>query len=250
MTTMISIDVKRALRNPGIFFIIGIPVLMYLIFGAAQEYGQMDIGKGNVAMAVMIGMAAYGAASATVALATVASVERLQGWGRQLALTPLTTGRYILVKSLTATAFAAVTLAIIYAVAAPTGAKATPTAWVVSFLIILAGSLPFALLGLAVSYIFRSEVATTVGSALLLLFAFAGNLFVPLSGALLEFSRFTPMWGYITLARWPVTEGVWTTGTGEPISYELWQGALSLGLWTLIFAALAVLAMRRKGARP
>lgn len=250
MTTMLAIDTKRALRDPGIIFIIGIPVLMYLIFGAAQEYGQETIGNGNVAMAIMVGMSAYGAASATISLATTAAIERLQGWGRQLSLTPLPTGKYILIKSLTAVLFATITIAIIYAVAAPTGAEATPSAWAQSFIVLLLGSLPFAMFGLALSYLFRSEVATAVGSGLLLLAAFAGNLFVPLSGALLDFSRFTPMWGYITLARWPVTEGYWTTSQGIPYSDELWQGALSLGVWTVIFAVFATVVMRRKGARP
>lgn len=250
MTTMLAIDTKRALRDPGIIFIVGVPVLMYLIFGAAQEYAQEPLENGNIAMAIMIGMAAYGAASATVAIASTAAVERLQGWGRQLSLTPLSTGRYVLLKSITATLFAAITIGIIYAVAAPTGAQATPNGWALSFLVLLVGALPFAMFGLALSYVFRSEVATSVGAGLLLLFAFAGNLFVPLSGALLEFSRFTPMWGYITLARWPVSAGSWSTSTGEIYHDELWQAALSLGVWTLIFAGFAALVMRRKGARP
>ncbi|MEW6862468.1 ABC transporter permease [Trueperella pyogenes] len=246
---MFIIDVKRTFRDPGVIFVIGIPVLMYLIFGAAQSYGQQPIGNGNVAMAIMVGMAAYGATSATVSLASSAGVERLQGWGRQLALTPLTAGRFALNKSLAATAFAVITAAIIYAVAAPTGASGTWLAWTASFLIIVLGALPFALYGLALSYLFRSEVATSVATGLLILFGFAGNLFVPLSGTLLEISRFTPMWGYITLARWPVTEGAWTTSTGGLYSDKLWQAALSLGIWTLIFALLAAVALRRRGAR-
>ncbi|VEI13406.1 ABC transporter permease [Trueperella bialowiezensis] len=250
MTTMVTIDIKRALRDPGIFFVIGIPVLMYLIFGAAQTYGSEKIGNGNVAMAIAIGMAAYGAASATLTLSTSAAVERMQGWGRQLSLTPLTSGRFMAVKSASALLFAAITLTAIYAVAAATGSHATGMGWAVSFLVILVGSLPYALLGLAISYIFRSQVAMSVGSAFLLLFAFAGNLFVPLSGKLLEISRFTPMWGYITLARWPVTEGMWTTSEGVPYQDELWQAGLSFGVWTLVFAVLAVLALRRAGNRP
>lgn len=250
MTTMLAIDVKRALRDPGIIFIIGVPVLMYLIFGAAQEYGQETIGNGNVAMAIMVGMSAYAAASATISLATTAAVERLQGWGRQLSLTPLSNGRYVLLKSITAVLFAAITIAFIYAVSAPTGAESTTSGWVLSYIILLVGALPFAMFGLAVSYLFRSEVAMAVSSGLLLLAAFAGNLFVPLSGTLLDISRFTPMWGYITLARWPVTEGAWMTSDGVPYTDELWQGALSFGVWTVIFAVFAAVVMRSKGARP
>lgn len=246
---MIAIDLKRMLRDPGVLFIIGVPVLMYLIFGAAQSYGQESAANGNLAMAIMVGMAAYGAVAATASLASQAGVEKLQGWGRQISLTPLTAGRYALNKSLTAAAFALITVAIIYAVAAPTGAKGTAWAWVGSFLIVAVGALPFALVGLALSYVMRSQSATSVVNALVLLFAFAGNLFVPLSGKLLEASRFTPMWGYITLARWPVAGGMWTTGQGEAYTDELWQALVSFGVWTAVFIGLAALALRRRGER-
>lgn len=246
---MIAIDLKRMLRDPGVLFVIGVPVLMYLIFGAAQSYGQQMAANGNIAMAIMVGMAAYGAVAGTASFASVAGVERLQGWGRQLALTPLTTSRYALIKSLTAATFALITVAIIYAVAAPTGAKGTAWAWAGSFVFVVVGCLPYALLGLAVSYVMGSQSATSMVNALILLFAFAGNLFVPLSGKLLEASQFTPMWGYITIARWPVAEGTWTTGTGEPYTLELWQAILSYCVWTLVFVGLAALALRRRGER-
>lgn len=101
----------------------------------------------------------------------------------------------------------------------------------------------------SLSYVMRSQSATSVVNALVLLFAFAGNLFVPLSGKLLEASRFTPMWGYITLARWPVAEGMWTTGQGEAYTDELWQALVSFGVWTAVFIGLAALALRRRGER-
>lgn len=246
---MLAIEIKRFLRDPGLIFVLGIPVLMYLIFGAAQSYGDMPMAHGNVAMAIMLGMAAYGATSATVGLASSAGVERLQGWGRQIALTPLSTGKFALLKSVAATLTATITGAIIYIVAAATGAQGTWSAWLVSFVIVVLGALPFALYGLTLAYLLRSNAAISVATGLLVLFGFAGNLFMPLSGTLLTISRFTPLWGYITLARWPITNGHWTTSTGEEYIDQIWQAALSLGAWTLIIAVLAALAMRRQSSR-
>ena len=41
------------------FFVAVLPAFMYVIFGAAQDYGSTDIGNGYVAAYIIIGMAAY-----------------------------------------------------------------------------------------------------------------------------------------------------------------------------------------------
>ncbi|WP_317259691.1 hypothetical protein [Kocuria atrinae] len=73
----------------------------------------------------------------------------------------------------------------------------------------MAGSVVFALYGLAAGLLFRSEGAVGAASGLLVVFAFLGNVFMPLSGALLEFARFTPLYGIVGLARYPITEAGW-----------------------------------------
>ena len=71
-----------------------------------------------------------------------------------------------------------------------------------------AGAVTFSLYGLVVGLTFRSEAAVFVaGAGMLVILAFLGNIFFPLSGTLLTLAKFTPLYGYVSLARYPLTEG-------------------------------------------
>lgn len=77
MSTMLRLEVLRVLRDPvTLFFTVGLPVFRYLIFGASQDFGSQSAGNGNVAMAIMVAMAAVGAVSATVGIGGRAALER------------------------------------------------------------------------------------------------------------------------------------------------------------------------------
>ena len=87
MATYARLDLRRQLRDRiGMFFIVGLPTFMYLVFGLGSDE---PVGSGNVAMYVMISMAAYGAVTATTGVAGSAAMEQVMGWGRQLGLTPM-----------------------------------------------------------------------------------------------------------------------------------------------------------------
>ena len=87
MLTYARLDLRRQLRDRfGMFFVVGLPTFMYLVFGLGSED---PVGSGNVAMYVMISMAAYGAVTATTSVAGSAATEQVMGWGRQLGLTPM-----------------------------------------------------------------------------------------------------------------------------------------------------------------
>lgn len=59
-------ELVRELRDRvGLFFTAGMPLFMYLVFGASRSYGAGTAGHGNLAAHVMISMALYGAISAT-----------------------------------------------------------------------------------------------------------------------------------------------------------------------------------------
>ena len=89
-TTYYRLELRRIARDKvTLFFTVGLPAVMYLIFGASPDYGSEPIRDGNVAMWVMIAMAAYGAVSATTGIGGSAAIERMQGWTRQLGLTPM-----------------------------------------------------------------------------------------------------------------------------------------------------------------
>ncbi|WP_216381850.1 ABC transporter permease [Arcanobacterium phocae] len=248
--TLIRSDVLRFLRAPeALFFTIGLPILMYIIFGGTAEYGEMPIGHGNINMAVLINMSIYAVAQAAVGYTGTAAVDRLQGWGRQLALTPLTAGNIIVNRILSAFLISTITFASLLIVGIPMGAQ-LPTlrllaVWGISYLSVLL----FACYGLAVAYSFKAETAVSISSGLLVLFSFAGNLFAPLSGTLLSVARFTPMWGVGELARYPLTEGQMYDANGALYSTPIWYALANIVAWLAIFSVFAVLAARRNQER-
>jgi ABC-2 type transport system permease protein len=114
-------------------------------------------------------------------------------------------------------------------------------AWGLSALLVLAGSAVFALYGLLIGTAFRSEAAVGAAAGTLVIFAFLGNLFIPLSGALLSFAKLTPLYGYAALARYPLTEGFLPDGSRDPLRLPV---ANVVG-WALVFGVLATVLVRR-----
>jgi ABC-2 type transport system permease protein len=234
-----ALDLRRQVRDRvQMFFVVALPAFMYVVFGLGSDD---PVGSGNVAMYVMVSMAAYGAVTATTGVAGSAALERTSGWGRQLALTPLRPVSFLVLKTALAMVVAAVPIALIYAIGAVTGAVGTPSDWLVSAVVVWAGSALFAVYGLAVCLAFRSENSVGIASGLIVVMAFLGNVFTPMSGLILEIGRFTPLYGYAALARHPITEGHGPAGVHDP----LWLPVANVLAWTVIFAGVALWGLRR-----
>lgn len=245
-TTYWAIDLRRSLRDvTNIFFIVGLPLVMYIVFGSAQDYRDAPVAHGNVGAVVMISMAVYGAVTATTSISGGAALERFQGWGRQLGLTPWSGAGFVVTKAAVAMTIAAVPVALVGLAGALTGAEATPAAWVLSLGAAWLGSAVFAAYGLTAGMAFRSESAMGVAGGSLVLLAFAGNMFVPLSGVMLDLARFTPLYGVNTLARYPLTGGVVAEGVTDP----LWLPLLNVVAWTVILGGVAAVLVRRRRGR-
>lgn len=241
-----ALDLRRTLRDvTNIFFIVGLPLIMYLVFGSAQSYTDEPLLRGNVGAAVMVSMAVYGAVTATTAISGGAALERFQGWGRQLGLTPWSGAGFVVTKSAVAMTIAAVPVLTVGIAGAATGAQATPLAWVLSLGAAWLGSAVFAGYGLSAGMAFRSESALGVAGGSLVLLGFAGNLFLPLSGVMLDIARFTPLYGVNALARYPLTGGQIANGVSDP----LWLPVLNVVAWALILGVTAALLVRRRRGR-
>lgn len=241
-------DLRRHVRMvSNMFFIVALPAALFLMFGGLASWSGAEIGHGNLAAYLMISMSLYGAVTATTSIAGSAAVEQAQGWGRQLGLTALRHGQYVCSKVLVALAIAVLPVVVVYVVGYFVGARFdTVWLWFATGGIVVAGSALFALYGLTIGQLFRSESAVGTASGLLVVFSFLGNLFVPLSVVLLDIGRWTPLYGLVGLARWPQTEGVLASaGAGIAGQDELWALLLNVGAWTLVFATTAVLAARR-----
>lgn len=245
--TFFWIEAARMARNGyTLAFTIVMPVVMYVIFGATPEYGTMDAGNGNVSFSVMVSMAAYGVATSMTSLTSLAATEAQQGWGRQLALTPAGLRGYAAVKVAVALFYSAISVAAVFLTGALTGAAMdTAGGWLATAGIILGVGLIYGLFGLGVGLIFPSDAASGLASMTLTLFAFFGNVFMPLSGVMLDIAHYTPLYGYVALARWPLSEGHLSDGSQDP----LWALILNVVAWTAVFVGLVILGLRRSRAR-
>ncbi|GAA5152684.1 ABC transporter permease [Microbacterium pseudoresistens] len=245
--TMMRVEAMRQVRNPyTLAFTLAMPVAMYLLFGASMGYGDISAGHGNVKFYVMVSMAAYGTAVAMSSLTSLAATEAKQGWGRQLAMTPLGTAGYAMTKLLTAVSFAALAVILVFAAGLATGAEATDAwRWWAAAGIILGIGLIYGLFGLGVGLFFNSDSAAALASISMTFFAFFGNVFIPLDGVMLDIARFTPLYGFVALSRWPLTDGVLTTGQTDP----LWGVVLNVVVWLVIFAVLVAAGVKRSRSR-
>lgn len=243
MLTYARLDLRRQLRDRfAMFFVVGLPTFMYLVFGLGSDDA---VGTGNVAMYVMISMAAYGAVGATTSVAGSAATEQVMGWGRQLGLTPVRPLAFVVTKAGIAMAVAAVPVAAIFVIGAWTGARGDWTDWVLAVALTWLGSALFALYGLAACLAFKSPNAPGIASGMIVVLAFLGNVFTPMDGFMLGLGRLTPLYGYVALARYPLTEGWLPTGGHDP----LWLPVANVLAWTVIFSLVAIWGVRRSRAR-
>jgi ABC-2 type transport system permease protein len=80
--------------------------------------------------------------------------------------------------------------------------------------------------------------------------AFLGNLFFPLSGAMLAVAKLTPLYGIVALARYPVTDGWLISADGTaPVHEPLWIPVVNVTVWLVILATLATLLVRKGRGR-
>lgn len=246
-STLYAVEARRQLRNPyTLVFTLLMPLGMYLLFGASMEYANISAGNGNVAYYVMVSMGAFGTATAMSSLCSLAASEVRQGWGRQIAMTPLSTIGYVFTKVASAVTFAALSVVVVYGAGFATGAKADAAwMWLVSAAITLALGLIYGFWGMGIGLLLNADSAAALASIAITVFGFLGNVFMPLDGGMLAFARFTPMYGYAGLVRWPVTEGHLTTGQTDSLGILI----LNISVWAVVFFALAYAGVRRSRRR-
>ncbi|MGO3328375.1 ABC transporter permease [Gordonia sp. (in: high G+C Gram-positive bacteria)] len=243
--TYLKADVRRVLRNRrAMIFTIAMPALLYLVFGATQS-NEESVGEGNVAFYVLVGMAVYGAVLAAASNAASVAIEQQAGWTRTLMMTPLKPSGYVSTKIALALAMSALPVVVLAVVGALSGASAPAVVWIACLGVGWVGSGLFAALGLALGSVFKSDGAMQVLGGILALLAFAGNVFVPLSGAMLRIAEFTPMFGVVSLARYPLDDGMTVYGTVIP----LWVMIANIVFWASAFAVAAAFFYSRSSNR-
>jgi ABC-2 type transport system permease protein len=242
-TTLLRLEVRRLMRNRRtMIFTVLMPVVFFLIFGLNADYASENAGHGNVSAFILISMALYGAILATTTGGAMVSIERAEGWSRQLRLTPLVPLAYVTVKMLTALVLGGMSVLSVYVVGLATGRPSMPVSlWVVTALAVWLGSLLFAAFGLFMGYLLPTENVMQILSFALMIFAFGGGLFIPLSQfapVLQTMASFTPLYGLNALVHAPLTGETVTAGT-----------VANVVVWLVVFVGGAVWRFRRDTAR-
>lgn len=246
--TYLWIELKRRLRNRRtVIFTVAFPVLMYVIIGLPlrdEALMSTPVAAGGVSVAayIMVSMAMYGAMMSATQTGAAVGVERAQGWSRQLRLTPLNPFVNVVIKMIAGMALGLLAIAATYLAGAVSGIQLSAVQWLSTGLAgwLLAGAV-FTTLGLMVGYLVPGENAAQITSLAIVLLAFIGGLFYPISSMpdfMQVIAKFTPVYGIGQIARAPLT--------GEGLD-ALWF--LNAGIWLAIFLVGTVWAFRRDTKR-
>ena len=236
----LAIELRRLLRNRRtVIFTLIMPPVFFLIFGTADMYTTQSVGNGNVTAFIMVSMALYGAMLATTSGGASVSVERSQGWTRQLRLTPLRPSTYVFTKVLVAMVMGLAAVVVVAIVGLASGATGDAGAIAASLGLAWVGSVVFAAFGLFMGYLLPAENVMQILGPVLALLAFAGGLFVPLGdGLFADIAKVVPTYGLAEIVRAPLT--------GDAPS--IWAVVNVVG-WAAVFVGGAAWRFRRDTAR-
>jgi ABC-2 type transport system permease protein len=241
--TVLKLEVRRLTRNRRTVIIsIVLPVFFFLLFGLNQPYNAQPNGHGNGSAFVMISLALYGGVLATTFGGAMVSIERAQGWSRQLRLTPLAPVAYIVIKVLTALVLGATSVGAVYIAGAVSNKPSMSVGlWIGTGLSVWIGSLLFAAFGLFLGYLLPAENVMQLIGLILALLSFAGGLFIPVSQyahAVQDVARWTPLYGLNQLVHTPLL------GNGVD-----WTWVVNVLAWLVIFTWGAAWRFRKDTAR-
>jgi ABC-2 type transport system permease protein len=216
------------------------PVMFYLLFGVLFG-GSRAAGSTTVATYMLATYGTFGVIGcALFGFGVGVAVERGQGWMTLKRATPMPPFAYFTAKLVMASLFGAIIVLLLSAVGVAFGGVSLPAStWVTLVSILIAGTVPFSALGLALGYFAGPNSAPAIVNLVYLPLAFASGLWIPiemLPGAVKSMAPFLPPYHLAQLALAAVG-----AGRGAPV----WSHVLALAGFALVGLALASVAYRR-----
>ena len=226
------IQIAELVRFPGFSVAtLAFPSLLFVLFGLPRAHGHPELLLASYAAFAVLGVGFF-------QFGVSGAIERVTPWQAWLRTLPAPPRARIVGRVLAALAFtiASVTVVVVVALATTT-ASVSPLEWARLVAALLAGSIPFVVLGLAIAYWASPKSALPVANVLYLLLAYAGGLWTgpsDLPHTVRALSPYTParQWGDIL---WPAI-----TGTGWSETH--W---LLLAAYAVAFGVLAAWGFRR-----
>jgi ABC-2 type transport system permease protein len=212
-----------------------LPTVFFLFF--ASSGAQSDA---TVRMATFAGFAVIGVAFFQFGVGIAA--ERASPWETFVRTLPIGPAVRLGSRLVSAVVFAALAGGLLLVVAsATTSASLTALRWVGLGAALLTGTIPFALLGIALGYWVPARGALPIANLLYLGLSYAGGLWMPpsrLPGTVADISHFLP-----TRA---LADALVATVEGASVDWRAWG---ALGGFACLFAALAAWGYRRDEGR-
>lgn len=242
--TYLGHELKRPFNKQTLLINLALPAVLYLAL--YRTGGSHTVPPhGNFAMWMMIGIAVYGSATASTSTAVGIAVEKSSGWMRTMRLMPISSIGYVLSKVASSMLSAVLPVAVVGLLGRMTGAEGDLRVWTLGLLTAWGGSAVFAAFGLGIGLTLRAEIVTSIPGLTTTALAFIGNLFLPLSGRVLQVGRWTPMFGVSDIARRALTDGCSLSGVPSSLTFAL----LNVGGWFVLFVLLAARAYTKSSGR-
>lgn len=230
-------ELRGVVRDPAtMFFSVAMPVGFYALF--VTMFGSGQIGGLPVATSMLASFGAYGAVAVTLLNPGIGVAEdRSRGWLRVKKASAVPVATTLLAKVLATLPYALAVLVAMTGVwmVTASGGLDAPT-WVRLVAVLVAGALPFALVGLAVGFVASANATPAILHAVLIPSAVASGLWMPLEFLPAPIQAVAPFLPTYHLAQLALAQ---LTGAG------MLDHALALLLTTIAAAALAGLAYRK-----
>lgn len=157
------------------FSVIGFPVMFYLIFGVTNHH--IEYARYLLASYSCFGM--FG--SALFGLGAGVAMERAQGWLELKRASPMPRIAYLVAKTITCAAIALITVGILLALGLTLGGVTMTVLEVVKLIAVtMAGAVPFAAMGLLISFILPPNAGAGMINIIYLPMSFASGLWMPI----------------------------------------------------------------------
>ena len=186
-----------------LLFLIALPPLLYLGLTQNKNSGLKENGL-NTPTLMMISMACFAAiGSAMYATGPELSAERVNGWIRQVWVTPLSLRSWTGAKLVQAAMLVVPGTVVVELVAAyARNVHITPAHGVAIVVVMVLGSIPFAFFGHIIGQLLNDRAATVGQLFVLMVLSFLGGVFTPMSllpKAIQTIGKFAPAYHLVQL---------------------------------------------------
>ncbi|MFG2530305.1 ABC transporter permease [Streptomyces sp. NPDC048516] len=237
-------ELRRLRRDPKfVVLTVAMPALLYLMFSTIGGGRRGAPGAGYAPDAVvMAGMACHGVLMVTITNGVNVALDRNIGWVAQLRTTPLSAAQSVIGKGVSGLLLSLLSLLAVFLIGGPLhGIQLSATQWLEIGAITWLGSLPFALLGMALGFLVSPTTSGPAVMGCVIGMSALGGLWVParlFPDSLRHVSTALPTNHWVHLSQ------ALLEGGASPLS-----DLAVLGGWTAGFALLAGFALRREVTR-